>query len=411
MAETKLRDLFPMIRTREEIRKEIEKNEKLQEIFASWDEKQKEEFLASCSGMKGVKILYDSFFKIIMGPERAPGRLDELLSLILGRNVRVLRTLPNEGGRVTPKTLVVMDLIVQLEDGSITTVEVQRYGYAFPGQRAACYSADMLLRQYKKKREEASEAKKHMNYRSIRPVYTIVLYESSPGIFHRFPEEYVHHFHQTSDTGLEMELLENYAFLALDNFRTIVQNKGIHNRLEAWLVFLSVDDPEWIERLIREYPEFRAMYGEVYELCRNLEEVMGMYSRELQELDEGTIQYMMDEMQEQIKEKEDRLKEKDEELKNARLQIQEKEEEARLQIKEKEEEARLQIKEKEEEARLQIKEIQEKEEKARLQIKEIKEKEEKARIRMEEKEEELKNARMQIEEMKRRIQMLENAGK
>ena len=100
---------------------------------------------------------------------------------------------------------------------------------------------------------------------------------------------------------------------------------------------MSVDDPEWIERLIREYPEFRDMYGEIYELCRNLEEVMGMYSRELQELDEGTIQYMMDEMQEQIKEKEDRLKEKDEELKKAHLQIQEKEEEARLQIKEKEE--------------------------------------------------------------------------
>ena len=82
-------------------------------------------------------------------------------------------------------------------------------------------------------------------------------------------------------------MLEKYAFLALDNFRAILQNKGIHNRLEAWLVFLSVDDSEWIGELIREYPEFRAMYREVYELCRDLEEVMGMYSRELQDLKSG----------------------------------------------------------------------------------------------------------------------------
>ena len=371
MASNKLRDLFPMIRTREEIRREIRQNRNLQDMFESWEEQQQEEFLDSCSGVKGVRILYDSFFKMIMDPERDPGRLSGLLSLILGRKVRVLRTLPNEGGRVTPKTLVIMDIIVQLEDGSITTVEVQKYGYAFPGQRAACYSADMLLRQYKKKRDEAAEAQKHLNYRKIKPVYTIVFYESSPGIFHRFPDTYIHHFRQTSDTGLEIELLEKYTFIALDNFRAILQNKGINNRLEAWLVFLSVDDPEWIERLIREYPEFRAMYNEVYEMCRNLEEVMNMYSKELQELDEGTIQYMMDEMQEQLREKDDRLKEKDDRLKEKDDRLKEKDD--RL----KEQDDRL-------------KELNDK---------------------LNEQNEELKDARLQLEEMKHRLQALENTKK
>ena len=115
---------------------------------------------------------------------------------------------------------------------------------------------------------------------------------------------------KTSDTGLEMGLLEHCMFIALDNFRAILQNRGISSRLEAWFVFLSVDDPEWIERLIRVYPKFRAMYSEVYEMCRNLEEVMNMYSKELQELDEGTIQYMIDELQEQLREKDDRLKQR-----------------------------------------------------------------------------------------------------
>ena len=91
-----------------------------------------------------------------------------------------------------------------------------------------------------------------------------------------------------------------------------------------------MDDPEWIERPIREYPKFRTMYNEVYEICRNLEEVVHMYSKELQELDEGTIQYMMDEMQEQLREKDNKLREKDEKLKqqdeepkDARLQLEE----------------------------------------------------------------------------------------
>ena len=90
------------------------------------------------------------------------------ISELLQRKVTVVSVLSNEG-QIMPDTLVVMDLIVRLEDGSITTVEVQRYGYAFPGQRAACYSADMLLRQYKQKRDQASANGTRMNYRSLRP--------------------------------------------------------------------------------------------------------------------------------------------------------------------------------------------------------------------------------------------------
>ena len=42
------------------------------------------------------------------------------------------------------------------------------------------------------------------------------------------------------------------------------------------------------------------MYDNVYELCRNVERVMNMFSKELQILDENTVQYMMDEMQDEI---------------------------------------------------------------------------------------------------------------
>ena len=44
------------------------------------------------------------------------------------------------------------------------------------------------------------------------------------------------------------------------------------------------------------------MYDEAYMICRNIEEVMDMFSEELYELDKNTVQYMIDEMQDTIDE-------------------------------------------------------------------------------------------------------------
>ena len=88
--------------------------------------------------------------------------------------------------------------------------------------------------------------------------------------------------------------------VSLDNFRHLTQNKDIETKLEAWLHFLSRDEPEEIIRLIRDYPEFRPLYEEVYRLCQDTERVMHMFSKELEELDRNTVQYMIDEMQDEI---------------------------------------------------------------------------------------------------------------
>ncbi len=60
-----LAQYFPSIRKEEQIRKEIEENLELSVIFDSWRKDQQEDFLSICSGAKGVKMLYDSFFKEI----------------------------------------------------------------------------------------------------------------------------------------------------------------------------------------------------------------------------------------------------------------------------------------------------------------------------------------------------------
>ena len=119
-------------------------------------------------------------------------------------------------------------------------------------------------------------------------------------IFRDFPDRHIHFFAQRSDSGLELELLQNYCFIPLDIFRKNLQNNGIRTKLDAWLAFLCMDDPEVIVQLITAYPEFRAMYEQIYSLCRNIEGVIDMFSEELRIMDRNTVCLMIDEQQEEI---------------------------------------------------------------------------------------------------------------
>ena len=302
---TKLQSCFPMIRTRMEVMEEIRSKPALSGTFKKWKEGQQKEFLDFCTGVRGVKLLYDSFFKEIINPEYTPERLEEFLSLLLGQAVKIRVVLPNDSTRIADEgSLLILDILVELEDGSLANVEAQKVGYKFPGERCACYSADLLLRQYKRVR---SEKKENFSYKDIKQVYTIVLFEKSPKAFHDFPSDYRHRMRQESDTGVKIPLLQEYLFVPLYIFRKNLQNNGIQNALDAWLAFLSVDEPEVIIQLIQEYPRFEPMYKEVYEMCRNIERVMGLYSEELRIMDRNTAQLMIDELQEQIDEQKEQI--------------------------------------------------------------------------------------------------------
>lgn len=129
---------------------------------------------------------------------------------------------------------------------------------------------------------------------------------------------------QKTDTGLKINLLQEYHFIALDIFRKTIYNKGIQDELDAWLVFLSVEEPEQIIELLEKYPKFRPMYEQVYEMCRSTERVMGMFSRELKELDDNTVEFMIDELKEMVdkekaraEEAENRAREAEEEKQRA----------------------------------------------------------------------------------------------
>ena len=136
---------------------------------------------------------------------------------------------------------------------------------------------------------------------------------------------YIHRSKQHTDTGLKLELLQEYVFIALDIFKENVHNKGVNanNRLEAWLTFLCEEEPEWILRLIEVYPEFEELYQEVYNVCRNTEDMMGLFSEELLELDKNTVEYMIDEMQDTIDEQKKLLEQKESIIKKKNNMIEE----------------------------------------------------------------------------------------
>ncbi len=307
-----LKKYFPIIRTKDEIIQIINKNNILKEKFYNYPKHLQNELLNCCSGAKGLKILYDPFFKEIFNPEYNPSHLNDLLSEILGTKVKIKHVLPADSTRLGDETtLLIMDIVAELENGELINIEMQKIGYAFPGERCACYSSDLLLRQYKRIRDSLS-SNREFNYNHIKSVYTIVFFEKSPNIFKNFPNTYIHNFQQTSDTGLKLNLLQKYTFIPLDIYKNLSQN--INTKLDAWLTFLSSDTPSDIIKIIEKYPEFKTLYDVIYGLCLNIEGVIDMFSPELYELDRGTVLYMVDEMQKEIDEKDNEIAEKDNEI-------------------------------------------------------------------------------------------------
>ena len=119
-----------------------------------------------------MKMLYDGFFKEVMNPEYAPRRLGDFLSEVLGAAVRVKNVLPNDTTRLTDESFP-------------ACLGHRRRVRGWPHRQCGSpedwlsvlrraerlvISADLLLRQYKRLRDER---KKQFSYRDIHTVYTI----------------------------------------------------------------------------------------------------------------------------------------------------------------------------------------------------------------------------------------------
>ena len=283
-------------RLREEIPDQIFRDDETAANYRKLSPNAQEAFLDFCMGNRGLKVTFDPFFQHIFNPMRHPERLDSLLSAILKQPVRVRKVLSRESQRISEESsLIIMDILVELANRSLVNVEMQRIGYAFPSERCFCYGADLLLSQYDTVREEQG---KKFSYRDIRPVYVIVLMESSPRVFHWTSGHYIHRSDTVYDTGIKINNLLNFVYVSLDIFRQMKHNEL--TELEAWLYFLGSDKPQDILRIIDKYPMFSLLYQEIVDFRFHPKELISMYSKALSIMDKNTVQYMVDELKAQL---------------------------------------------------------------------------------------------------------------
>lgn len=229
---------------------------------------------------------------------------------------QTIRTLFPDGTgleREVYRFLLILDILVELEDGSLSNIEIQKCPYAFPAERMSCYSSDLVMREYTRIKGRLG---KNFTYRDMKKVYTIILFEESTGAFHMEPPCYIHYGSVKFNTGLELELLQEYCLIALDEFRKYPYPK-IRSEQTAWLSFLVTEDIGEADRLIEEYPWLEEIYREAAGLRTKPEEVLGMYSEALRILDRNTVHYMIDEQKKVIEQQKTRIKEQEQEFRKA----------------------------------------------------------------------------------------------
>ena len=135
---------------------------------------------------------------------------------------------------------------------------------------------------------------------------------------------YIHYGKTTFDTGLKMELLQEYCLIALDEFQNYPYPKD-KNEQTAWLSLLATENVDDADKLIKEYPWLEQIYREAASLRRNPEEVLGMYSEALRILDRNTVHYMIEEQKKEIEQSKREIEQNKKELEQSQNTIQEQE--------------------------------------------------------------------------------------
>ena len=194
-----------------------------------------------------------------------------------------------------------IDIIVELENGSIANIEIQKISYLFPAQRVSCYSADLLLRQYARVKGSKGEAVK---------------------------DYYVHFGRTVFDSEIQMDMLQEFYLIPLDVFQKSYYSKAKKelNELNGWLALLSTDDVSKLDDLVSDYPQLEGIIADMAGYLDKPQEVVGMFSEALKILDENTVHYMMDEMQKDIDNKNELINKQDEMIKELREQNEDKNE-------------------------------------------------------------------------------------
>ena len=300
--------LFPSFTSRNEVKEYFARYPAIWEKFLKFPAELQEELLGFCIGEHGLKVTYDPVFQRVFHPARHPDRVESFLSSGLGRNVKIIDILPRQGTQMVEKgSFVIMDALVQLDDGSYANVEMQKVGYQFPMARTDCYVSDIIMRQYEWRRAELG---REFDFQKLQKVYCIILMEQSPEEFHTAAGSYIHKRSPHFDTEIFRDspgLHEEY-FICLDIFHLIVHNITKYSTvLDAWLTFFSATERSRIEELVKYFPMFLPIYQEISEFVREPEELMYTFSEALYIMDHNAERLMVSERQDAVNELRDKV--------------------------------------------------------------------------------------------------------
>ena len=284
-----------------------------------------EDFL---KGKKSLPLLYDPFFKKIFNPVERRDRLSELVSCLLGQKVTVLEVFPNEDSQFLG-VMIIMDMVVLMADGSIANIEIQKISYDFQAERISCYSADLVLRQYKMitgKNESSMNGSSKPSYKDMRKVHTIILFENSnKSLISQVDKALYFHVGKTQfNTGIKIELLQDFVLVSLDTFKKYrysdiregrikitdydydssqydepVSEKMKQDRLKYLSLFVA-ETPQEIDRLIEIFPDLESVRRDINEYLERPGEVLSMFSEALRILDRNTAELMVDRMKDEM---------------------------------------------------------------------------------------------------------------
>ena len=311
-----------------------------------------EDFL---KGRKSLPLLYDPFFKKIFNPTERRDRLSELVSCLLGQKVTVLEVFPNEDSQFLG-VMIIMDMVVLMADGSIANIEIQKISYDFPAERISCYSADLVLRQYKMitgKSDNSINGSSKPSYKDMRKVHTIILFEdSNKSLISDMDKALYFHVGKTKfNTGIKIELLQDFVLVSLDTFRkyrysdikegrteitdydydssqynnALVSEKMKRDRLKFLSLFVA-ETPQEIDKLVETFPDLESVRHDINEYLERPGEVLSMFSEALRILDRNTAELMVDRMKDEIVDLKAQNDELTEQIDGLQVQLQQKDE-------------------------------------------------------------------------------------
>jgi hypothetical protein len=311
-----------------------------------------EDFL---KGRRSLPLLYDPFFKKIFNPVERRDRLSELVSCLLGQKVTVLEVFPNEDSQFLG-VMIIMDMVVLMADGSIANIEIQKISYDFPEESISCYSADLVLRQYKMitgKSEHVVNGSSKTSYKDMRKVHTIILFEdSNKSLISEVDKALYFHVGKTKfNTGIKIELLQDFVLVSLDTFKKyrysdikegrteitdydydssqyndeLVSEKMKRDRLKFLSLFVA-ETPKEINRLVEIFPDLESVRRDINEYLERPGEVLSMFSEALRILDRNTAELMVDRMKDEIVDLKEQNDELTKQIDGLQVQLQQKDE-------------------------------------------------------------------------------------